>query len=273
MYCKLKHCPLRTGPAGQPYYYHAASQQSTYIRPLPAFPVAPPPPAQPPKKKKEKPLVKKLIPGTEWLRVTTTEGNTFYTHKGRKESVWVAPEEIKEALLELERADALEAQQARTEQEETGEEARRMEREGEEEVERVKAEVQGLVKRRKLGEFEPLDEVVITKKARVEGDGGGGAGLEENQSEREDGENDEGDEEEDDDDDENEEDWQKEAAAQLAAEAEEEQKRREEDAKTVKEAEEAEAKRAQEKRPLNMPDRVDLSLDEAKALFKVCRSH
>ena len=258
MCCKLKRCFPYTGPGGQPYYYHGASQQSTYIRPLPAFPVVSPPSAQVLKKKKEKPLIKKPIPGTEWLRVMTTEGNTFYTHKGRKESVWVVPEEIKDALLELERAEALEAEQAGLEQQETEQEALKIEREREEEVERIKAEVQGLVKRRKLGELEPLDEVVITKKARVEEEDGEGAETEENQSEE-------------DDDDENE-DWQKEAAAQLAAEAEE-QRIRGEEAKRAKEAEETEAKRAQEKQPLSMPDRVDLSLDEAKALFKVCDSH
>lgn len=220
-----------------------------------------PPTVQPPKKKKEKPLVKKPIPGTEWLRVTTTEGNTFYTHKGKKESVWIAPEEIKEALLELERAEAHEAEQARLEQQEKEAEAsaKKIEREREEEVDRIKAEVQGLVKRRKRGELEPLDEVVITKKARVEDD------VEEDEDEE--SENQEEDEES-----ESDEDWQKEAAAQLAAEAEEEQKRREEEAKRVNEAEQAE-KRAQEKQSLSMPDRVDLSLDEAKALFKVYSLH
>ncbi|KAN0097613.1 Hsp90 domain containing protein [Tylopilus felleus] len=245
------------GPGGQPYYYHAASQQSTYIRPLPAFPVIPPPAAaQPPKKKKEKPLVKKPIPGTEWLRVTTTEGNIFYTHKGRKESVWVVPEEVKDALLELERAEVLEGEQAKLEQDEQEAEAAKMEREMEEEVDRIKTEVQVLVKRKKSDEPEPLDEVVITKKVRLEEEDDG--------QEEEVGE--EG--EEEGEESEAEEDWQKEAAAQLAAEAEEEQKRREEEAQRVKEAEEAEAKKAQETQPLNMPDRVDLSLDEAKALFK-----
>ena len=257
MYHGLRHRLLYAGPGGQPYYYHAASQQSTYVRPLPAFPVVPPPTVQPPKKKKEKPLVKKPIPGTEWLRVTTTKGNTFYTHKERKESVWVAPEEIKEGLVELERTEAHDAEQARLEQQTKEEEAMKVEREMEEEVDRIKAEVQGLVKRRKRDELEPLDEVVITKKVRVEEDDGEEAEIGENEHEEEEAEETET---------ETEEDWEKEAAAQLAAEAEAEKKRREEEAKRVKEAEEAEAKRAQ---PLSMPDRVDLSLDEAKALFKV----
>lgn len=139
----------------------------------------------------------------------------------------------------------------------------RIEREREEEVDRIKAEVQGLVKRRKRGEREPLDEVVITKKARIEEDGGEEAEVEEDQDEDE--------EEEEESESGSEEDWQKEAAAQLAAEAEEDETRREEEAKRVKEAEEAEAKRVQQ--PLSMPDRVDLSLDEAKALFKVFSPH
>lgn len=198
--------------------------------------------------------------------MTTTEGNTFYTHKGRKESVWVAPEEIKEGLLELGHAEAREAEQARLEQQEEEEEAMKIERmreeEEEEEVDRIKAEVQGLVKRRKRGELEPLDEVVITKKARVEEDDGEEVEKDEDEDEDEEDEESENESESD-------EDWQKEAAAQLAAEAEEDERRREEEAKRIIEAEEAEAKRAQEKQSLNMPDRVDLSLDEAKALFKV----
>ncbi|KAF9221952.1 HSP90-domain-containing protein [Gyrodon lividus] len=244
-----------TGPGGQPYYYHAASQQSTYIRPLPAFPILPPPPLQQPKQKKEKPLVKTPIPGTEWLRVKTTGGNTFYTHKGRKESLWVVPEEIKEAVEELERAEVHAAEQAKLQQKQQDEEEMyRIEREREVEVERVKAEVQGFVKRKKREEAEPLDEVVITKKARDEEEDGEG-------DEEEDGEEDE-------EDDESEDEWQKEAAQQLAAEAEEDKKRQEK-ARLGKEAEEASAKKAQEKQKFSMPDRIDLSLDEAKALFKV----
>ena len=66
--------------------------------------------------------------------------------------------------------------------------------------------------------------------------------------------------------------WQREAAAQLAAEAEEEERRREEE----RQRQEEEAKRLKEAEKqkgapqLNMPERVDLSIDEAKALFKVC---
>ena len=66
--------------------------------------------------------------------------------------------------------------------------------------------------------------------------------------------------------------WQREAAAQLAAEAEadERRKKEEEEERKREEAEELNRK-AKEKGSLtiNMPARVDLSIEEAKALFKV----
>ncbi|TBU49369.1 hypothetical protein BD309DRAFT_851694 [Dichomitus squalens] len=229
------------GPNGQPYYYNAQTQESTYVRPLPAFPIIPQA-AVPPvfaaaaaanKPKKEKPLVKTPIPGTPWLRVITTEGNKFYTHTGEKRSVWTVPDEIKEAVEQLEREEVLKkAKRAR-------------------EVERIQSEVSDMVGKRKAEEVVPVDEVVVTKKAKVD-------------------EDDEDEEEEDDDEESDEEEWQREAAAQLAAEAleeerrkEEEKKRQEEEARKLKEAEK------QKGAPqLNMPERVELSLDEAKALFK-----
>lgn len=190
-------------------------------------------------------MVKTPIPGTDWVRVITTEGNTFYTHKVRKESVWTVPDEIKDAVaaLEQEQAEAKEE-----EEEEAEEEARKAEEE--KEVKRIRSEVQDIVGKRKAEEAVLVDEVVISKKPRVE----------EDEDEDEDEESEE------------EEEWQKEAAAQLAAEAEE-QRRIQEEQKKLEEEERAkqlaEAEAAQSK-PLNMPNRVDLSLDEAKALFKVC---
>lgn len=102
---------------GALYWYHAASGQSTYQRPLsipfppPNFSVPPPGyPAFPPssssasapasdvkekKKKKEKAKDKVPIEGTSWVRVKTSEGNTFYMNKASKESVWTVPDEIK----------------------------------------------------------------------------------------------------------------------------------------------------------------------------------
>ncbi|EGN93056.1 hypothetical protein SERLA73DRAFT_79097 [Serpula lacrymans var. lacrymans S7.3] len=234
------------GPAGQPYYYNSHTKESTYTRPFLSYAVPQAAPAPP--KKKEKPLVKTPIPGTEWLRVETTEGNIFYTHKAKKESVWIVPEEIKEAVELLERDEQMEME--RRQAQEGNEETEKLKQMEEHEIQRIKSEVQDVVKR-KADEISPLEEVVITKKARVE-------------DEPEEGdEGSEGDDDEDDDGS-DEEEWQREAAAQLAAEAEEAKKKQEEEARAAKEKELAEAKKLQ----LNMPQRVDLSLDEGKALFK-----
>ncbi|KAJ6484984.1 Hsp90 protein-domain-containing protein [Mycena vitilis] len=212
-------------PSGQPYYFHV-NGESTYVRPLP------PPMVQPlAKKKKEKPLVKTPIPGTEWLRVRTTEGNTFYSHKTKKESIWQVPEEIKAAVEALEK------------EEREKEAAALAPTDVSREIDRVKSEVADAVKR-KAEEPVPVDEVVITKKAKVET-----SADESDESEEE------------------EEEWAREAAAQLAAEAEEEKQRVEEETKRLKEEAEAENQRLLAAQ-LNMPKRVDLSVEEAKALFK-----
>ncbi|KAI0952204.1 hypothetical protein AcW1_004367 [Taiwanofungus camphoratus] len=240
-------------PTGQPYYYNTLTKESTYVRPLPSFPILPQAAAVVPavsRKKKEKPLVKTPIPGTEWLRVKTTEGNIFYTHKVKKQSVWTVPEEIKDAVEALDRQGEEKRLKEEQETRQNAEQnARRAEEERLKEVERIKSEVQDLVGKRKAEEAVPMDEFVITKKMKVD----------------EDEEEDEEDESEDE-----EEEWQREAAAQLAAEAEEEKqkheeekKRQEEEAKKVKEAETVKGTPQ-----LNMPDRVDLSIEEAKALFK-----
>ncbi|KAJ7368267.1 Hsp90 protein-domain-containing protein [Mycena albidolilacea] len=216
-------------PTGQPYYFNANTKESTYVRPLP------PPMAQPAvKKKKEKPLVKTPIPGTDWLRVKTTEGNIFYSHKVKKESIWHVPDEIKDAVEALEK-------QEREEKEKAAEAVASVD--VSREIDRIKNEVADVVKR-KAEEPVPVDEIVITKKAKVE---------------------DTGDESEDES--EPEEDWEKEAAAQLAVEAEEERQRVEEETKRLKEEEEAENQKLLAAK-LSMPNRVDLSVEEAKALFK-----
>jgi heat shock protein beta len=253
---------MHTGPAGQPYYYHAGTRESTYVRPLPAFPIIPQAIIPQPPKKKDKPLVKTPIPGTEWLRVTTTEGNVFYSHKAKKQSLWTVPDEIKDAVEAFEHAekhvDVQEQQQETREKD-----VEKLGLEEEQELKRIKTEIQGLVKR-KAEEPQLLDEVVISKKARVE--------EEEEEEEGEAADEADDDEEGEDDDESEEEEWQREAAAQLAAEAEEEKKRLEEEARLAQEAEDAEIKKMQEneRSQLNMPNRVDLSIEEAKALFKVC---
>ncbi|KAK7470671.1 hypothetical protein VKT23_002093 [Stygiomarasmius scandens] len=213
-------------PGGQVYYYNPSTKESTYIRPLPTFQNLPAQQASKPKR--EKPLTKIRIPGTDWIRVKTTEGNIFYSHKIKKQSVWTVPDEIKDAVALLENEEK--GQEDKTEEQL--------------EVERIKSQVQELVKR-KASDDEQLDEVVISKKARIDDD------TEDDSEEEEERE---------------EEDWEREAVAQLAAEAEE-HKKREEEAKRAAEIAEAEALKAKETQ-LNMPERVDLSIEEAKALFK-----
>ena len=201
---------------------------------MPALPVTAP--------KKEKPKVKTPIPGTDWLRVTTNQGNVFYTNKARKQSVWTVPDEIKDAVELLNKEDEEKVRAEKGVQQQTREGA---EAEQEREIERVRMEVQEVVKR-KVQDISPSDEVVISKKLRV------GDEVEDNPGPVESTDDDEESEEE---------DWQREAAAQLAREAEEEKKRQEEE----------EAQKAKESVPqLTMPDRVDLSIEEGKALFKVC---
>ncbi|KAJ8482248.1 hypothetical protein ONZ45_g15022 [Pleurotus djamor] len=226
-----------TAPGGQSYYFNAISKESTYVRPLPAFPL-PSQSQQPSKKKTEKPLVKTPIPGTNWLRVKTTEGNVFYTNKAQKSSVWTVPDEIKDAVAALEAEEKEAEGRAAREAEEAMESVKD---EQLKEIERIRSEVEGMVKR-KAEDPEPVSEVA-SKKPRIEED-------------------------DDDDDSEEEEEWQREAAAQLAAEAEEEKKRKaEEEAERLKAEAEAEAK-AKEHPQIVMPERVDLSIEEAKALFK-----
>lgn len=194
------------------------------------------------KKKKDKPLVKTPIMGTDWIRVLTTEGNTFYSNKATKQSSWTVPDEIQEEVASLEREE--EETRLKEEQAKAEVEQRKREEETAMEVERIKNEVQEAVGKRKADEL--VKETTTSKKARIE---------------------DKVDEEEES---EEEEEWQREAAAQLAAEAAEHERLQEEE----RQREEEEARKAEEdlkakQRALNIPDQVDLSLDEAKALFKV----
>ena len=208
--------------------------ESTYVRPLPALPVAAAP--------KEKPKFKTPIPGTDWLRVTTNQGNVFFTNKAKKESVWTVPDEIKDAVDLLNKKEEDDKVQAEKESQEKGQ--RDATAEQEREIERIRMEVQEVVKR-KAEDVSPLDESIISKKPRV---------RDQVEDESEEGEGT---------DDDKEEDWQREAAAQLAKEAEEEKRRQQEEAEAAQKAKEAAPQ-------ISIPDRVDLSIDEGKALFKVC---
>jgi len=223
----------KTGPAGQIYFFNTSTRESTYVRPLPALPATSP--------KKEKPKLKTPIPGTDWLRVTTNQGNVFYTNKAKKQSVWTLPDEIKDAVELLNKQEEEDKAQAGMQAQEKT--RRDVDAEQEREIERVRMEVQEVVKR-KAEDISPSDEIVISKKPRVED----GAESTDNDEESE------------------EEDWQREAAAQLAKEAEEEERRQEEEIEKAKEAQKAKEGVPQ----LSIPDRVDLSIEEGKALFKVC---
>ncbi|KAI0254742.1 Hsp90 protein-domain-containing protein [Lactifluus subvellereus] len=226
------------GPAGQIYFFNVATGESTYVRPLPALPVNTP--------KKEKPKLKTPIPGTDWLRVTTNQGNVFYTNKAKKESVWTVPDEIKEAVELLEKQE--EDDKVRIGGGSHEEAQRNADVEQQREIERVRMEVQEVVKR-KVEDISPLDEIVISKKPRV------GDQTEDEAGEAEGTEDDEESEEE---------DWQKEAAAQLAKEAEEAKRKQQEEDERAEEARQVKESAPQ----LPIPDRVDLSIEEGKALFK-----
>ncbi|KAG9125486.1 hypothetical protein FRC07_007417 [Ceratobasidium sp. 392] len=186
-------------PAGHTYYYHAATKQSTYTRPLPPIhmggPPGPPPPFAPnaplpvsvdpstapavsdsptekksKKTKKEKPLTKTPILGTEWIRVVTTLGNVFFTHTERKESVWTCPEEIAEAVAELEREEErlkLEVKEREVRQK-TEQEAKEREERERAEVERIKKELEAAGAKRKAEE----ENEKASKKPRVEDEDG-----------------------------------------------------------------------------------------------------
>lgn len=194
-------------------------------------------------KKKEKAHLKTPIAGTDWLRVTTTEGNVFYSNKVTKQSSWTVPPEIAEAVAILERQEQVSTQPAAPAHNESGKGKAKAGKEGK--------------RKRDEEQIVPLDELVL-KKAKIDG---------------EEEEEDTSSEEESDDE---EEEWQREAAEQLAREAEEERIRQEEEAKR-KEEEERKAKEEEEKAKsmpkLNMPERVELSLEEGKALFKVLLSY
>ncbi|EDR12401.1 glu-rich pro-rich WW domain-containing protein [Laccaria bicolor S238N-H82] len=216
-------------PGGHFYYFNSQTQESTYVRPLPPFFTSSH--ASQPLRNKERPLVKTPIPGTDWLRVRTTEGNTFYSHKIRKESVWIVPEEIE--------SDVKAFEQQEREREDMSSRNKPV---GENKLESSQGHEGRKSVKRKIDHSVPLDEVEISKRAKVE--------EEEEESEESDASE--------------EEDWQREAAAQLAEEAAEERKRVEEEERRAKEAE-AEAKRTI---AVDIPQKVNLSLDEGKALFK-----
>ncbi|PWN27765.1 hypothetical protein BDZ90DRAFT_232159 [Jaminaea rosea] len=91
---------------GMPYYYNAATGQSTHQPPASSLSqqgTTSSTAAAATKPKKEKPKSKEPIPGAEgWLKVTTNLGNVFYTHTATKRSEWIVPDEIREAVEAME---------------------------------------------------------------------------------------------------------------------------------------------------------------------------
>ena len=180
--------------------------------------------------------------------MVTTSGDVFYTHKEKKESVWTVPEEIRDAVARLEAEEATLKVQSPSRQPED-------EKAGVKNASRKpKAEGDTAAKRKVSDRSEAADSL-STKKARVEE------------------EEDEDEDEVETSDEEEEEEWQREAAAQLAAEAEETERMKQQEEKREREEQE-ELKRKEKERgnlAISMPNRVDISIEEGKALFKVCR--
>ena len=153
------------------------------------------------------------------MRVITSEGNTFYSHKFRKESVWVIPEEIRSAV------EGLQTEERR---------------------QQPTQDTISVSSKRKAEISLVGDETVVNKRAKINDDDEGDGDNDEDTSEDE--------------------DWQRQAAEQLATEAEEERKRAEAEMEKEKEVVVQRVRAAAE---IIMPQKVDLSIEEGKALFKV----
>ena len=262
-----------TAPDGlTKYYYNSQTRESTYSRPS----FAPLPNGMPPpinnaqaaipekKKKKEKPKEKVAIPGTGWQRITTSEGNVFYFEKETKRSEWSVPDEIKEEVAELE-ADEKRLKDEALKQEKEKREADRLERLREQE--RVRAEIEEerkkklafiAAKRKAAAEAQEGESKRPKTEPAVQDEGTEAAqDPDERQDEDEDeayGPQDEEDEEE----------WMKAVAAEFA-QADQEKQEQEEKARQATQLNTEEAA----KQIFAVPQKVNVSLEEQRALFKV----
>jgi transcription elongation regulator 1 len=220
---------------GHTYYHYATTGQSTYTRPLPAIPVlsAPVDPnntsGELKKKKREKPAEKTPIPGTEWLKVTTNIGNIFWTHTGRKESVWTVPDEIKDIVEQVEREEQEKVQKHQEAETVTVAESRNAKRK----VEEKEHESRGKVKK-------PKTEESPTRRAPAP------VTVEDEPAEDED------------------EAWQRQMAMEMAMEEETQV------APASETAPPRMTKAEAAKQVFDVPAKIDISLEEGKALFKVC---
>ena len=183
------------------------------------------------------------IPGTTWTRVTTNEGNVFYFEKETKRSEWSVPEDIREDVAALEAEEQAKRQQVEKEDREQTEKER-LERL--KEMERVRLEVmedrkRQAVKRKEREENGEAGEPDAKVAKQEEGDGEFGPQNEED-----------------------EEAWMKAVAAEFADadKAVEAEKVRD---KAAVEREEEEAA----KKVFSVPEKVNVTLEEGRALFKV----
>lgn len=258
------------------YYFNSQSKESTYVRPSfaplpPSAPLipTPAPPAQ--KKKKEKPKDKVPVPGTTWTRITTTEGNVFYFEKESKRSEWSVPEEIREEVGELE-AEEKRVKDEKIAMEEEKRKEERLERMREQERVRMEVEEErkrGAEKRKKVSEG--TEGKVVKKVKREEGEevklgdddqqaetvNGSGVKVEAGDDEEKYGPQDE----------EDEADWMKAVAAEFAAEEKNQAQQEQEDKENTAKAEEEAAKKV-----FAVPNKVQVTLEEGRALFKVSYS-
>ncbi|KAF8325429.1 uncharacterized protein EI90DRAFT_3072830 [Cantharellus anzutake] len=253
-------------PTGQLYYYHAATNHSTYVRPLPL----PGASQQSIQSNKEKPLLKIPIPNTPWLRVKTTHGNVFFTHTEKKESVWVVPDEIKDAISSMDwpqlEEEALQEKEKKAQ---------------EKEVARVAAEIESDKLKRKAQESE-LPSVVDDsdkpkgKKRKAEPISDTPQAIQEISIAPVSGPQPDDDDEEGEEDQsevfsnpEEEEKWQREMAEDMAELAAEEAEAGTTSADDKKHPKGNEDEKEDEKNPkFTVPNQVNLSPEEAKTLFK-----
>ncbi|ORX36775.1 hypothetical protein BD324DRAFT_467240 [Kockovaella imperatae] len=228
------------------YYYNSNTKESTYTRPTfiaNGNAVASSSTAEAPKKKKkEKAKDKVSIPGTTWQRIKTNEGNVFYFEKESKRSEWTIPEEIKVEVEALEK-DEQEAAAALAREKELEEERIRAEIEAEKK--RIREEVEANRKRK------AEETAASAKRAKTDGDDEGGERREEEEETY--GPADEQDEAA----------WMKAVAAEFAEADAKAQEDRAEDAQHTKEEEQAAAQKV-----FAVPDKVNVSLEEGKALFR-----
>lgn len=121
------------------------------------------------------------IPGTPWLRITTNQGNVFYTNTETKTSVWTVPDEIKDAVDALQtgrngQIDTAKQQEATLKAQA---EAARLLQEKEEEMQRLREELERereASRKRKAEEEEQEEKTqqanTSTKRAKVEDEPG-----------------------------------------------------------------------------------------------------